>query len=110
MPDKTSDPDSILQDLRNELSNLDGQLLDVVRRRIECCVRIAEMKRLHGIAMMQPGRIDVVHRRAESYGRNHGVSTDFLRDLYNLIITETCRVEDQIIDSEATPRSDDGAE
>ena len=100
---KAVDPDVILGDRRNELDALDVQLLDVLRRRIECCVSIAELKREHDIPMMQPGRVGVVHQRAEAFGREHGINTDFLRSLYEVIITETCRVEDLIIDEAPAP-------
>ncbi len=98
MDTKVTDPDVILAGRRDELDTLDAQLLDVLRRRIECCVSIAVLKREHDIPMMQPGRVGVVHQRAEAFGREHGISTDFLRNLYEVIITETCRVEDLIID------------
>lgn len=47
--------------------------------------------------MMQPHRIGIVQRRAAAYGEQHGVDRDFLRHLYEVIITETCRVEDLVI-------------
>lgn len=106
MRTQTTDPDDILSERRGELDELDKQLLNILRRRIDCCVRIAECKREHGVAMMQPGRVGAVHQRAEAFGREHGISTDFLRALYEVIITETCRVEDLIIDSEPAPGED----
>ncbi|HEY0699422.1 MAG TPA: chorismate mutase family protein [Micromonospora sp.] len=83
--------------LRAELDHLDEQLLDVLRQRIECCVRIAEHKREHDIPMMQPHRIGVVQDRAARYGAAHGIDQAFLRRLYEVIIDETCRVEDVVI-------------
>jgi len=89
--------DERLEELRAELDRIDVRFLDVLRRRIELCVRIAEHKREHGVPMMQPHRIGIVQERAEAYGREHGVDTDFLRNLYDLVIAETCRVEDLVI-------------
>ncbi|WP_344870457.1 chorismate mutase family protein [Allokutzneria multivorans] len=86
-----------LEDLRAELDEIDGRLLDVVRERIECCVRIAGHKLEHDVPMMQPHRIGLVQRRAAEYGRAHGVDEDFLRRLYDLLIGETCRVEDLVM-------------
>lgn len=102
MDTKGTDSDAILGDRRNELDALDTQLLDILRRRLECCVSIAQLKREHDIPMMQPGRVGVVQQRAEAFGQEHGISTDFLRNLYDVIITETCRVEDLIIDDVPT--------
>lgn len=104
---KATDPDVILGDRRDELDALDAQLLDILRRRIECCVSIAQLKREHDIPMMQPDRVGVVHHRAEVFGQKHGISTEFLRSLYEVIISETCRVEDLIIDE--TPALSDSA-
>lgn len=86
-----------LDALRAELDRIDLSLLDALRARLECCGRIAHFKREHGIPMMQPDRIRVVHQRAASYSETHGIDAQFLRQLYELIITETCRLEDLII-------------
>ena len=86
-----------LERLRAQLDALDQDLLDTVRDRIRCCVRIAEVKRRHGVAMMQPHRIAIVHDRAAAYAAAHGVDPEFLDRLYDLIIDETCRVEDLVI-------------
>ncbi|MET3373323.1 chorismate mutase [Variovorax boronicumulans] len=87
----------ILQLLRDELDGLDRTLLETVRRRLDCCCRIGLHKRDHAIPMMQPHRIGVVQERAAAFAAEHGVSPVFLRALYELIITETCRLEDEII-------------
>jgi chorismate mutase-like protein len=86
-----------LEGLRAQLDELDRLLLDIVRDRIRCCVRIADAKRRHGVPMMQPHRIAIVQERAASYAAEHGVDARFLRRLYDLIIDETCRVEDLVI-------------
>jgi chorismate mutase len=91
-----------LEDLREQLDALDRVLLDTVRDRIRCCVRIAQAKRRHGVPMMQPHRIAIVQQRAASYAAGHGIDADFLHRLYDLIIDETCRVEDAIIADSAT--------
>jgi chorismate mutase len=93
-------PDAAAEDiegLRARLDALDRVLLDTVRDRILCCVRIAEVKRRHGVPMMQPHRIAIVQQRAASYAAEHGIDAKFLHALYALIIDETCRVEDLVI-------------
>lgn len=86
-----------LEALRAQLDALDRVLLDTVRDRIRCCVRIADVKRRHGVRMMQPHRIAIVQQRAASYAADHGIDGHFLHRLYKLIIDETCRVEDVVI-------------
>jgi chorismate mutase len=87
-----------LERLRAQLDALDRVLLDTVRDRIRCCVRIAGVKRRHGVPMMQPQRIAIVQERAGAYAAEHRVDARFLQRLYDLIIDETCRVEDLVID------------
>jgi 4-amino-4-deoxychorismate mutase len=88
-----------LERLRTTLDAIDERLLECLRERISCCVAIAEVKRRDDVAMMQPHRIAVVQERAARYGAEHGIDGEFLRSLYDLIIAETCRVEDLVIAS-----------
>ena len=90
-----------IEALRARLDGLDVRLLDTIRERLECCVEIARVKREGGVPMMQPHRIGMVQRRAASYGDAHGIDRDFLRHLYELIIAETCRIEDVVIEGAA---------
>ncbi|QCQ91126.1 chorismate mutase family protein [Rhodococcus sp. SGAir0479] len=92
-----------LRDLRAELDAIDARLLEDIRARIDVCVRIADVKRRQGIPMMQPHRVGLVQDRAERYARENGLSPDFLRRLYEVMITETCRVEDAVIGSDGHP-------
>lgn len=92
----------ILRTLRDELDGLDRTLLETIRRRLDCCCRIGLHKRDHSIPMMQPHRIGVVQERAAAFATEHGVSPVFLRALYELIIAETCRLEDEIIGAPST--------
>ncbi|MBT2326955.1 chorismate mutase family protein [Variovorax paradoxus] len=92
-----------LQALRDELDGLDRTLLETLRQRLDCCCRIGRHKRDHAIPMMQPHRIGVVQERAAAFAAEHGMSPTFLRALYELIITETCRLEDEIIGVTSTP-------
>lgn len=97
---RMGDPDGAaaeLERLRAQLSTLDQLLLDTLLERFRCCVRIAEVKRRHGVPMMQPHRIAVAQERAATYAAEHGIDAGFLRRLYDLIIDETCRVEDRVI-------------
>lgn len=93
-------PELQLAFLRGQLDSVDAQLLDLVRDRIDICVEIAYVKKRGDIPMMQPGRVRMVHDRAQAYADQHGISRDFVRSLYELIIDETCRVEDLIIDGD----------
>lgn len=88
---------STLTDLRNEIDLLDAQLVAVLGQRVEVCRTIARIKREQQISMMQPGRVAEVKRRCAQLGQLHGLDPDFITQLYQRIIDETCRIEDEII-------------
>jgi 4-amino-4-deoxychorismate mutase len=93
----TVDTVEALEELRARLGAIDESFLDQLRQRIECCVEIARVKKANGVPMMQPHRIGVAQDRAAQYGEEHGISQDFLRRLYDVIIEETCRVEELVM-------------
>ena len=86
-----------LADLRAELDGIDVQLLDTLKQRLQICARIAVYKKTHTIPMMQPHRIGLVQKRAADFAKDHGINPIFLRQLYELIIQETCSLEENII-------------
>ncbi|WP_329455143.1 chorismate mutase family protein [Streptomyces sp. NBC_01497] len=86
-----------IEELRARLDRVDEQFLDRLRERIDICVQIAHHKREHDIPMMQPHRIGIVQERAARFGSENGIDQNFLRALYDLVIAETCRVEDLVI-------------
>jgi chorismate mutase-like protein len=96
-------PDEVLSRLRAEIDELDRLLLDTVRRRLSVVGRVAEHKREHGIPMMAQHRLDAVHERAARYGEEHGISPGFLHRLFDVLLEETCRLEDDIIAAGGRP-------
>jgi chorismate mutase len=68
-----------------------------LRRRLDICSDVARYKLAQSIPMMQPARIGVVTERAVKYGEEHQVSPQYLKSLFELIIEESCRLEDLII-------------
>ncbi|TDB78576.1 chorismate mutase family protein [Micromonospora sp. KC723] len=90
-------PPPELERLRAELDRIDAELLDRLQARIACCVRIGHVKRAHAVPMMQPHRIGIVQERAAAFADRHGIDREFMRRLYDLIIAETCRIEDMVI-------------
>jgi chorismate mutase len=101
-----TDPEAALEALRVELDRVDRALLDGVRDRLALCTRVAELKQRHDIAVLQPGRMQLVQRRARDYADHHGLSTEFVRELYDLLIGEACRVEDLIVGDRENTSSD----
>lgn len=86
---------------RKELDELDRKLIDTLAQRFAICRQVAEYKAEHQIPMMQPGRVLEVKTRAAKQAVPAGLTERFALELYDLIIWEACRMEDEIIESAA---------
>lgn len=89
-----------LEGFRQEIDVVDSQIVEALAKRFEICKRVAAYKKQHDIPMMQPERVEAVKQRRRELGMQHGLDGDFMVALYNLIIQETCRMEDEIIESQ----------
>ena len=92
-----TEPGASLESLRRDLDRIDERLLGLLGARIDCCVQIAHVKHRDGVPMMQPHRIGIVQERAARYAAAHDIDSLFLFRLYDLIIGETCRVENAVM-------------
>ena len=98
-----------LETLRADLDRIDAEFLAALGARVDVCRSIAYYKRAHGVPMTQPHRIGVVQQRAARFAEANGLDLTFMKQLYDLIIGETCRVEDLIISPSNTADSSDGS-
>jgi chorismate mutase len=94
-----------LEMLRADLDRIDVEFLAALGARVDVCRSIAYYKREHGVPMMQPHRIGVVQQRAARFAEANGLDVTFMKQMYDLIIEETCRIEDLIIDADTEPGS-----
>lgn len=97
-----------LQEFRSRLNDLDEQLIRLLGARYEVCRSVAIHKSQHGIPMMQAERVEEVKDRCASLGAALSIPPEFMRELYSLIIRESCRLEDEIIAAEESRK--DGPE
>ena len=91
---------SELEAFRQEIDAVDYQIVEALAKRFEIAKRVADFKKQQGIPMMQPDRVEAVKQRRRELGMQHGLDGQFIVALYSLIIQETCRVEDEIIETQ----------
>ncbi len=80
---------------REEIDRLDEQLLALLGRRFQVCREIGRHKRAHAMATVQPARAADVRRRAVALGASVGLEAHFVSALYDLIMAEACRLQDE---------------
>jgi chorismate mutase len=59
--------------------------------------------------MMQPERVKIVRDRYLARGAEHDLPPEFSSDLFDLLITTTCRLEDELMDGLAGQHGRDAA-
>ena len=88
-----------LEPFRQRLDELDDQIARLLGERFAICREIAIYKREHEIPMMQPQRVQRVRARYLTRGREANLPTEFSEQLFELLITATCKMEDELIDT-----------
>jgi chorismate mutase-like protein len=88
-----------LDPFRRRLDELDDQIARLLGERFDVCREIARYKRVHGVPMMQPGRVTEVRARYLARGGEVELPPEFTEDLFELLIAATCRMEDELIDA-----------
>ncbi len=83
---------------RARLDEIDAQLVDLLGERFQICREVAVHKSENEIAMMQPGRVEIVRARYLQHGAEVDLPADFTGAFFDLLIDATCRAEDELMD------------
>jgi chorismate mutase len=86
-----------LEPFRRRLDTIDDEIARLLGERFEICREVALYKSAHGIAMMQPDRVEEVRARYLARGAEADLPADFTGDLFDLLIAATCREEDELM-------------
>jgi 4-amino-4-deoxychorismate mutase len=92
---------------RARLDEIDAQLVDLLGERFQVCREVAVHKAENEIAMMQPGRVEIVRARYLQHGAEVDLPGDFTAAFFDLMIDATCRAEDELMERLAA--GEDGA-
>jgi|688.fasta_scaffold527047_2 chorismate mutase-like protein len=83
--------------LRAKIDLLDIEIVSLIANRITICRDVAQYKKKHNIPMMQPNRVNQVIEKCVQLGTQLNLSSTFIQNIYNEIIAEACKVEDELI-------------
>lgn len=98
-----------LEPFRRRLDAIDDEIARLLGERLQICREVAVYKSAHGIPMMQPERVKVVRERYLARGAEHDLPQEFSSDLFDLLISTTCRLEDELMDELAAGDGRDAA-
>ena len=85
-----------LEAMRAELDRIDSELMELLGRRFRTIREVAEHKRLTGIAVMQPSRVEEVFATRLQRAREAGLDPKLVERLWRTIITHACQVENVV--------------
>jgi len=90
-----------LLDLRQRIDALDDRIVDLIAERARIAREVAACKRRHGISVRLPDRIRAVMERCAAAGAARGIDPNYARQLWSVIIEETCRIEERWLEQGA---------
>lgn len=89
-----------LEPFRKKIDALDIQIIELLGKRFDICRQVAHLKKAENIPMMQSGRVEEVKKNCQELAVKNSMNPDFMREVYSLIIEESCRTEDAIIEKD----------
>jgi 4-amino-4-deoxychorismate mutase len=98
-----------LEPFRRRLDEIDDEIAKLFGERLQICREVAVYKSAHEIPMMQPDRVRVVRERYLARGAEHDLPPEFSSELFELLISTTCRLEDELMDELASQNGRDAA-
>jgi chorismate mutase-like protein len=96
-PNQTHAEQTDLADFRRRIDAIDDQLLALLGERFAVIREVAAYKAPRGIPAVIPARVAEVRERCAGEAPRHGLDPEMVRRLYDLLIGEACRLEEELM-------------
>ena len=93
----TVDTTESLKSLRSQIDDLDNELIELLSKRMRISREIAQYKKEHNVAVMQPQRYNEIIDKRGAQGALCGMSVDFMKSIFESIHAESVRQQIDII-------------
>jgi len=90
---------SALEKLRQQINQLDDELLQVLSTRMKVAQKIGEYKKNNNITILQTGRWNEILDRAVSKGNKLGLSDDFVTKYMDAVHMESINQQNKVMNS-----------
>ncbi len=94
-----------LKQCREDIDRIDSQILTLLKERMDVATDIAMYKLEHNQSISDPGREHAKLQKLRDQARDEGLPSNYVTELYKLIMRNTCSVEQQVIISAANQDS-----
>lgn len=82
-----------LDELRKEIDAIDSEIVSLLAKRMDVVRHVGEIKKLEGSEVLVPDRWRKVLESKIEQAKKHGMSEEFIKDLYNLIHEYSLKVQ-----------------
>ena len=86
-----------LKQLREDIDNIDKKIISCLSERMQRIVKIAQIKKEDKLEIFDHDREKVVKSKIKDMLKAKGLSDDFVLDIYEIIIKESKRIQNEII-------------
>ena len=95
----TADTTESLKTLRRQIDEMDNDLIQLLSKRMRVCREIANFKKEHSIAVVQPSRYSEILDKRGAQGVLCGIGRDCIKTVFEAIHTESVRQQIEIINN-----------
>lgn len=92
-----------LDEIRNQIDQVDRELLESLHRRMELVTRVGEYKREHNLAILDMDRWNDIFETRPEWGKKLKLKRGFVRDLYKLIHQACIKKQTKILNKKEQP-------
>lgn len=88
---------SKLDEYREQINQLDSEIVNALADRFNLSREIAALKKKEQIGLMHHDRIEQVKNRCAILGEKKNLRPEFIRDLFGRIIEESCYIQEVLL-------------
>lgn len=88
-----------LSDLRQQIDEIDDQIIAIMAKRMRVSREVAQFKKEHGMQVLQAGRYDEILTKRSEQGASLGMSSEFMKEVFEAIHAESVRLQMEFMNS-----------
>ena len=93
--DHSSDPRAALAECRGAIEEVDRRIVELLAERVALGQRTADLKRAAGLPLLDPRREAEVIRRVTALGRERGMASEAVREIFWQIVGMCRRAQEE---------------
>ena len=86
-----------IHELRNQIDDLDNQLMELLAKRMRVCREIGQYKKEHNMTVLQPSRYNESLDKRGAQGSLCGMDAEFIKNVFEEVHEESVRQQMEII-------------